>query len=120
MAVTATAQVALEALRAAVARKDYDALESCYADDAVAVSYSERNRPSSAEELRGRKAIVAAYREAPAELKHELTDEVAGEERFAFTMKCTYPTGELVMWTAICEVRDGLITRQVGVEAWDQ
>lgn len=120
MSVTATAQTALEAFAAAVARKDYDALESCYADEAVVVSYSERNRPSSAEVLRGPKAIVGVYKEAPAELRHELTDEVAGEERFAFTMKCTYPSGELVIWTAICHVEDGLITRQVGVEAWDE
>ncbi len=120
MSVTATAETTLEAFRAAVANKDYDALESCYAADAVVVSYSERNRPSSAEELRGPEAIVAVYRETPEELKHELIDEVAGEERFAFTMKCTYPTGELVMWTAVCEVRDGLIARQVGVEAWDE
>jgi len=120
MSVAATTQTALEAFGAAVARKDYDALESCYAEDAVVVSYSERNRPSSAEVLRGPQAIVAVYRETPEELKHELTDEVCGYDRFAFTMRCTYPSGELVLWTAICHVTDGLITRQIGVEAWDE
>lgn len=120
MSVTATAQTALEAFRAALERKDYDALESCYADDAVYVGYSERNRPSSAQELRGPEAIGRAFREAPGDLTHELQDEFAGEGRFAFTLKCTYPTGELVMGTSICEVRDGRITRQTGVEAWDE
>ena len=120
MTTTTTAGTTLDAFRAALDAKDYDALESCYADDAVYLSYSERNRPSSAEPLRGPEAIGRAYREAPAELTHELVDEVAGEERFAFTLKCTYPTGELVIGTSICEVRDGRITRQTGVETWDE
>lgn len=54
MSATTTAQTELDAFRAALEGKDYDALESCYADDAVYVNYSERNRPSAAEELRGR------------------------------------------------------------------
>lgn len=120
MSATATAEAGLEAFRAAVTRKDYDALERCYAEDAVVISYSERNRPSSADVLRGRQAIVAAYREAPPDLEHELTDVVSGEDGFAFTLKCTYPTGELVLSAAICNLRDGLITRQTGVEAWDE
>ena len=120
MAATATAQTALEALRAAAERKDFDALESCYADDAVVLSFSERNRPSAADPLRGPKAIVQPYRDAPAELTHELSDELVGDERFACTLKCTYPTGELVLAALICDVRDGRITRQVGVEAWDE
>ena len=120
MSTTATAQSALDSFRAALDRRDYDALESCYADDAVFVSYSERNRPSSAEELRGPEAIGRAFRDAPDELEHEVLDAVVGEDRFAFTLKCTYPTGELVMGTSICQVRDGLITRQTGAEAWDE
>ncbi len=120
MATTLTTQQALDAYRTVWERKDFDALADCYADDAVLINYSERNRPSAAEEVRGKDAIGAGFRDEPPDLRHELTDEVAGEERFAFTMKCTYPTGELVMWTAICEVRDGKITRQVGVEAWDE
>lgn len=120
MSATATAQTTLDALRAALDRKDYDALESCYADDAVYVSYSERNRPSSAEELRGPEAIGRAFREAPSDLTHELTDEVVSDDRFAITLKCTYPTGELVLQTSICEVREGRIVRQAGVETWDE
>jgi ketosteroid isomerase-like protein len=120
MSVATTAKTALDAFRAAMEGQDFDALESCYAEDAVYVSYSERNRPSSAEELCGRQAIGRAFRDAPGELTHELQDEVAGENRFAFTLKCTYPTGELVMATSVCEVRDHLITRQTGVEAWDE
>ena len=120
MATTATTQAALDAYRTAWERKDFDALADCYAEDAVVVSYNERNRPGAAEELRGREAIASHFAGEPPDLKHELTQELAGDDRFAFTMKCTYPSGELVMWTSICDVRDGRITRQTGVEAWDE
>ena len=120
MAITTTAATALEAFRGALDAKDYDALESCYAEDAVYLGYSERNRPSSAEALRGPEAIGRLFRDAPADLTHEIVDEVVGEARFAITLRCTYPTGELVLGTTICEVRDGLITRQTGVETWDE
>ena len=120
MATTVTAQAVLDAYRGAWESKNWSALADCYADDAVVVSYSERNRPSSVEEIRGREAIAAHFSAEPEGLKHVLTDAVAGENGFAFTMKCSYPTGELVMWTATCEVSDGEIVRQVGVEAWDE
>ena len=120
MPVATTAGTTFDAFRAALDAKDYEAAESLYAEDATFVSYSERNRPSGAETLRGPKAIVDGFRAAPPDLEHELLDEVIGEDRFAFTLRCVYPTGELVMATSICDVRDGLITRQTGVETWDE
>ena len=64
--------------------------------------------------------IGQSFREAPDDLTHEIGDEVVGDDRFAFTLKCTYPTGGLVMVAGICDVREGRITRQLGVEAWDE
>jgi ketosteroid isomerase-like protein len=119
VAATATTE-ALDAYRTAWEAKDFDALTACYADDAVLINYSERNRPGSAAEVRGADAIGARFRGEPPDLKHELTDELADESGFAFNMKCTYPSGELVMWTSICTVRDGKVVRQVGVETWDE
>ena len=120
MTATATARTALDSFREAVEGKDSHALEACYAEDAVAVHCSERSRPSSAEELRGRRAIAAGYSDAPPDLKHEIQDEVADDERFACTIKCTYPNGGLVFSTVICDVADGLIVREFGVDAWDE
>jgi len=123
MAVTSeqTAASISRALREALERRDINAVRDLYADDAVAVTYSERNRPSSAEELRGRHAIEEMWREVERRnLTEEVLEEVVGENRFALTLQCTYPSGEKVIGTYICEVRDGKVVRQKGAEAWDE
>lgn len=116
-----TAASVSEAMKEALERGDIDAVRDLYAGDAVAVTYSERNRPSSAEELRGREAIEEMWREVERRnLSEKVLQEVAGEDRFALELQCTYPTGEKVIGTYICEVRGGKIVRQRGAEAWDE
>jgi ketosteroid isomerase-like protein len=120
MATAATAQDVFEAYRNAMERHDYGALGDLFADDAVAITYNERNRPSSAEKAQGRDAIVAMMGHGPDDLQHRLTDEVLADDRLAFTLTCTYPSGELVVANYICDIRAGRIARQIGVEAWDE
>src|SRR5919112_1476532 len=98
MATAIAADQLLAAYRDALERRDAHALLDVFADDAVLVSYSERNRPSSA---------------------HTIEDAVVGDDRFAGTERCVYASGEHVVSTFICHLRDGKIARQVGVEAWD-
>ena len=44
---------------------------------------------------------------------------VAGD-RAAITLLCTTPTGEQILTNAICELRDGRISRWDAVAAWDE
>jgi hypothetical protein len=121
MTTEAAATDAFAALRDALVTHDEAALQSVYADDAVITSYSERNRPSSASTLSGRGEIDAWIHDVMARnLEHQVSDELVSGDRFAFIETCVYPTGEVVIGTHVCEVRDGRIAHQVGVEAWDE
>lgn len=114
------AQGLFEAYREAMQSHDYQAVGELFADDAVAVTYSERCRPSSAKQIEGKDAIVAVLSQGPDDLDHKITDEAVADDRFAFTLTCRYATGELVVATYICELRAGKIGRQIAVEAWDE
>jgi ketosteroid isomerase-like protein len=121
MATATTADRVLASYRDALERNDERGIVDTFADDAELLSYSERNRPSGAQRVQGRPAIEEMMHEIVSRnLEHRIEDSVVGENRFAFTERCTYPSGEQVMSTVICEVRDGRIARQVGVEAWDE
>jgi hypothetical protein len=85
-----------------------------------AISYSVRTPPGAPGRITGRDALVALSREAPAELTHTVSNEVVGQDRAAFTLTCTCPTGQLVVVNTILDIRGGLVTRQVSVETWDE
>jgi hypothetical protein len=116
-----TADAALATLRQGLEGHDEQVLVGAYADDAVVIAYSERNRPGSAQRIEGREAIGRWMHDVMSRnLTHKVGDEVVGTDKFAFTETCTYPTGEHVVGTYVCDVRDGKIVRQVGSEAWDE
>ena len=116
-----TADAALATLRQGLEGHDEQVAVSAYADDAVVIAYSERNRPGSAHPIEGREAIAEWMHDVMARnLTHKVADEVVGADRFAFTETCVYPTGERVVGAYICDVREGEIVRQVGSEAWDE
>ena len=116
------ARATFDALRETLERSDIDAVMELFADDATMTTYSERSRPSSAEELRGKEAIGEVWREIERRnLTEKVTDAVVGDDRFAFALLCIYPTGERVFGTYICQLRDdGRIARVTGAEAWDE
>jgi hypothetical protein len=116
-----TAETVLAALRTALQSHDEQAFVDAYADDAEVIAYSERNRPGSARSIKGRGEIEAWVRDFMSRnLQHSVGDEVIAGDRFAYTERCLYPTGENVVGIYICDVRDGKIVRQVGAEAWDE
>ena len=53
-------------------------------------------------------------------MAHRIKNEVVGEGRVAFNEACEYPDGLKVLTATTLEVRDGKISRQVNVEAWDE
>ena len=121
MATTTAGQSVLANLRDALHAHDEQRVLEAYADDAVVIAYSERNRPSSARALEGHDAIAAWIHEFMSRnLTHRVSDEVVSDDSFAYRETCEYPSGELVVGTYVCQVRDGRISRQVGAEAWDE
>jgi ketosteroid isomerase-like protein len=121
MTTAAAAQEVLAAYREALHAHDGQALLRVYADDAVVLAYSERNRPASPQRIEGRQAIDDWLTDVMSRnLTHTVSDEFAAGDRFAFRETCVYPSGENVVGTYVCKVRDGQIVEQIGVEAWDE
>jgi ketosteroid isomerase-like protein len=117
----ATVQDVFDALERAVAFRDYAAIARLYADDAVVVTYSERNRPSSAEHVEGSAGVEAMWREtAHLDLEHAVCEEVIGRDGFAYVLLSEHPRGEREYGTFTCDVAGGKIVRQCGVVAWDE
>jgi SnoaL-like protein len=110
----------LAELTRAIESQDHDAFAALLAEEVEAISYSVRTPPGAPARVVGRDALLALYREVPAELTHTISNGVVGPDRVAYTLTCTYPTGQLVVVNTIADVRDGLVTRQVSVEAWDE
>jgi ketosteroid isomerase-like protein len=96
------------------------ALEAALAEDVEWVEIDERTPPRSPSVTHGRAAVMANIREAHAQgLVSRVTDGFAAGDRAAFTVTCTYPTGEQVVCNVLADIRDGKIARWAGVQAWD-
>lgn len=110
-----------EAMRRAIEGLDAEALVALYADDAVMKTVNRNSTPSNPFELRGNEAIAEHLRDVCGRaMTHHVEDEVVGEERVAFNEACEYPDGTKVLAAITLEVRDGKISRQTNVEAWDE
>jgi ketosteroid isomerase-like protein len=109
-----------EAMRRAIERSDADALIALYADDAEVKTINKNTPPSHPTVLRGKEEISAMLRDVcDRDMSHKVEGEVVGENRIAFTEACEYPDGTKVLSAMTLEVKDGRISRQTSVEAWD-
>jgi hypothetical protein len=78
------------------------------------------NPPSSPLRLSGRAEIGAHLGDVFAhELTHEVEIVVAAPDALGYVLRCTRPDGTKIVCAAMSVVRDGLIVREVGVQAWD-
>src|SRR5215210_5338683 len=115
------AQSTFDSLKEAIESRDADRMLELYADDALMVEYDMRNPPSSPMTLEGKENIEPMLRDVCGrEMTHTIGDEVIGDDRFAFTERCEYPDGNLVFSAMVCDLNDGRIARQVGLQAWDE
>jgi hypothetical protein len=92
-----------------------------YADDAEILTVDRNTPPSSPHVLRG-KAEISDYLGDVfgREMTHRVENEVVGDGRMSFTEACEYPDGTKVLGAVTCELRDGRISRQIEVQAWDE
>ena len=118
---TTTATLDLEDLREAVARDAAAALAAALADDVVWTEVDQRTPPSAPAVIHGRAGVVEMIREGESRgIEARIADGFVAGDRAAITVDCTYPSGERVLTNAICELRDGKISRWDAVAAWDE
>lgn len=110
-----------EAMRQAIEGLDAELLTSLYADDAEMRIVNRYSTPSSPRVLSGKEEITEHLRDVCGRaMTHRIENEVVGEDRVAFNEACEYEDGTKVLAAMTLEVRDGKISRQVQVEAWDE
>jgi hypothetical protein len=53
------------------------------------------------------------------DMSHEVDLVAAGPDAIGYAVRCAYPDGTRVLCSAVAQLRDGRIVREVGVQAWD-
>jgi hypothetical protein len=107
-------------LRHAIEGRSSRVLSGFYADDAVMQIIDRDNPPSRPRELKGKAAIAAYYDDVCSRaMTHRVEAGVADGDHLAFTQACAYPDGTRVFCSAMIELNQGRIARQVNVQAWD-
>jgi SnoaL-like domain len=110
-----------EALRRGIEERDAQTLLALYAEDAELHVVDRHDQPSSPKVIRGRRAIGEYYADVCGrDMTHRIERLVTGRDGAAFIQACQYPSGSRVMCVAVLDLRDGLIVRQAGVQAWDE
>jgi len=118
---TKTQQFDAEALRRGIEERDAQTLAALYADDAELHVVDRHDQPSHPRVIRGRRAIGEYYADVCGrDMTHRVERLVADRDGVAFIQACQYPGGSRVLCVAVLDLRDGLIVRQSGVQAWDE
>ncbi len=110
-----------EALRRGIEERDADTLMGLYAEDAELHVVDRNDQPSHPKIVRGRAAIGEYFADVCGrDMTHKLERLVVTGENAAFIQNCSYPSGASVRCVAVLDLKDGLITRQSGAQAWDE
>jgi ketosteroid isomerase-like protein len=110
----------VDALRRAYANRSVEGLLALYADDATVEIVDAVHMPSHPHRLTGHEALRAHFSDVFArDMSHEADIVVATPSALGLSLRCTYADGTKVVCAATAVVRDGLIVREVGVQAWD-
>jgi len=115
-----TARLDVEALRTAYANRDAAALLALYTEDATIEIIDAVHPPSHPLRLAGREALRAHFDDVFArDMTHALDIVALTPDALGFSLRCTYAGGMKVVCGRTSVVRDGLIAREVAVQAWD-
>jgi len=110
-----------EAFRRGIEERDAATLMGLYAQDAELHVVDRNDQPSHPKIVRGRAAIGEYFAEVCGrDMTHKLERLVVTGGNAAFIQACRYPSGASVRCVAVLDLKDGLITRQAGVQAWDE
>ncbi|MEV7992006.1 nuclear transport factor 2 family protein [Streptomyces sp. NPDC086077] len=109
-----------ETLRRAV-EGNPNTLLSLYADDAEVRVVDRDTQPSRPRVLHGRDEISAMLDDVYSrDMTHRLEECVVQGDRAAFTESCEYADGVRVLSESMLRLRDGKITEQTLIQAWDE
>jgi ketosteroid isomerase-like protein len=110
-----------EALRRGIEERDAATLLGLYAEDAELRVVDQSDQPSRPKVIRGRAAIGEYFADVCGrDMTHKIERLVVGDDNAAFIQDCRYPGGARVLCVAVLDLKDGLIIRQSGVQAWDE
>ena len=110
-----------ETLRRGIEERDAATLLGLYAEDAELQVVDRNDQPSNPKVIRGRSAIGEHFADVCGrDMTHEIRRLVVSGDNAAFVQACRYPSGAQVLCIAVLDLKDGLITRQSGVQAWDE
>ncbi|HEY9293539.1 MAG TPA: nuclear transport factor 2 family protein [Microlunatus sp.] len=108
-------------LRRGIEDRDASTLLDLYADDAEVIIVDRTNPPSSPQVMSGRAEIGRFLEQVSSrDMTHTLSRMTADASTAAYLEECEYPDGTKVLCTAMLDLTDGRIVRQVGVQAWDE
>jgi hypothetical protein len=121
MATTASPSFDTETLRRGIEGHTASTLLSLYADDAEIRIVDRNTQPSHPMVLHGRQEIGSMLEDVYGrEMTHKLERCVVQGDGAAFVESCEYPDGVRVLAESMISLRDGKITEQILIQAWDE
>lgn len=110
-----------ETLRRSIEGGTAAGLLSLYADDAELRVVDRNTQPSSPRVLHGRDEIGALLEDVYSrDMTHKLERCVVDGDNAAFSESCVYADGVRVLSESMITLRDGKITEQTMIQAWDE
>jgi hypothetical protein len=111
----------LEKFSRAIEERDASTQLAMYAPGATVTLADRVSQPGAPRVLSGHDEIQAWVEDVCGrDMSHAVGHTVHDESGAAFTEACRYPDGTNVLCATVLEIEDGLIVRQVGVQAWDE
>jgi hypothetical protein len=113
----------VEALRRGVEERDAATMRSLYAENAQMTLVDQRDQPSHPHLIAGTSAIGEFLDElCSRDMEHRLEQVVVSADgsHASYLERCRYPDGTTVLATSMLDLRDGRITSQTSLQAWDE
>ena len=116
----ASKSISVAQMKRAIESRDARAMSGFYDDDAVLHIVDRDNPPSRPNTILGKHAITTYFADVcDRDMTHRLIKGVADDKHLAFTQSCAYPNGTKVLCSTMIELKNGKITKQTVVQAWD-
>lgn len=110
-----------ETLRRGIEGQTPDTLLSLYADDAELRVVNRNAQPSHPRVLHGRGEIAEMLTDVYSrDMTHKLEGCVVQGNHAAYCESCEYTDGVRVLSESMITLRDGKISQQIMIEAWDE
>ncbi|MCH0566520.1 MULTISPECIES: nuclear transport factor 2 family protein [unclassified Streptomyces] len=121
MGTTASAAFDTETLRRGVEGQTAATLVSLYTDDATLRIVNRNSQPSHPRVLQGRGEIAELLEDVYGrDMKHTFEGCVIQGDHAAYSESCRYSDGTRVLSESMITLRDGKISEQIMIEAWDE